>query len=108
MLIDTYLLAALDDIKGDDSSVGKTARKHSTQGAEAVEFGSVQLDWLRHLESIAPVTDKQRLSFEAPKSVSSDHKFNKKSNGQPDRTNAQFTIKLVVKSTNHVIRPNEI
>lgn len=46
--LDTDLLTALDDIEGDDTSVGKTARKNTTQGAEAVEFGSVQFDLLRH------------------------------------------------------------
>jgi hypothetical protein len=56
--LDTDLLTALDDIEGDDTSVGKTARKNTTQGAEAVEFRGIQLDWLGHFESIAPVTDK--------------------------------------------------
>lgn len=46
--LDTDLLTALDDIEGDDTSVGKTARKQTTQGAEAVEFGSVQFDLLGH------------------------------------------------------------
>jgi len=42
------LLTALDNIEGDDTSVGQTARKQTTQGAEAVEFGSVQFDLLGH------------------------------------------------------------
>jgi hypothetical protein len=46
--LDADLLTALDDIEGDDSSVGKTAREQTTQGAEAVEFGSVQFDLLGH------------------------------------------------------------
>lgn len=57
------MLTALDDIEGDDTSVGKTARKNTTQGAEAVEFRGIQLDWLGHFESIAPVTDKNNDCF---------------------------------------------
>jgi hypothetical protein len=68
------LLTALDDIEGDDTSVGKTARKNTTQGAEAVEFRGIQLDWLGHFESIAPVTDKTTTIFEAPKKKKSEFK----------------------------------